>query len=508
VGLGLLVKWSVMLYVMVPLAWTALHVAGAYLKSWPMRIGTVLLLAAPVIAGVLYIPDRFDWNRFPYWSCLGIALLLAALIIASPRVLRAFGDAGGRLCSSHCGPFVNLADASAAAITIASSWYLFNTHLIWDNPYVTLCVEDFPRAGTLSANLWYLVTFAHGDPLLLICTFFAAASLLRDKASRRRSAFLWLALGASYVAVSLIHLKFGRYLVPLIPMAAVLTASWLTRLGAEKALFLAALLTGPSMLLLTGKLFTYPLIPDGFSPFNAAFSAYSSIAGKTLLLMISACLCAVLLRRWKVAASAPGLVSAVVALAAVAIAAGSLYGASLRVYDANSLFLIRKTSETLLTAALPPGDKLLHARPLDVGEIIPSQDGNSFMINDAADVKDARARVMDGVAAALVERAIAAFPIVEADKEEEYIAEQKLNALVFIFKYFYIIRAPKEALATREISTAKVLGGSPVEGRAAVIFYRTVGIAEAVEKKLGLKVFNRLALPEKGCYAALGVMSR
>ncbi len=220
-GMGLLVKWTLPLYVGLPLLWQigrgrqALRPRG----PWNGRAALWAVLPALLFVAFWFLPNRAalallppgDWAG-PVWFALvwGLAYALMA----------------GRT------PGHNLAAALLLAALLASLWYLPHSDFA-----ATLLATDQER-GSDPAGPWRLgnstryLRYLYNDhfgPLLFWSLVLPAALPWLGALGRRRAlnpavGLLWLSLLSAFLVLSLLSQRNARNLVPLLPALAVLLA--------------------------------------------------------------------------------------------------------------------------------------------------------------------------------------------------------------------------------------------------------------------------------------------
>lgn len=222
-GVGLLVKWTMPIYLWLPVLWVLWRNRSDFLRSrWPARQGRRLLLAllaAFVIATLWYWPNRFQAEAFLLgkylWPAWILILTPAAFSLASPSSRR-----------------TNLVAALFVGLSIASLWYFPHADI-----GLRLFIEDEARgqegAGLLNPDnyLRYFrhLYFAHFGPLAFWLIAPSALWPWLRTWSRRRplnvsAALLWLNVASALIVLSLIAQQNARNLVPVLPSIAILCA--------------------------------------------------------------------------------------------------------------------------------------------------------------------------------------------------------------------------------------------------------------------------------------------
>jgi 4-amino-4-deoxy-L-arabinose transferase-like glycosyltransferase len=254
VGVGLLVKWTMPIYLALPTLWVLWQGrAWRRTESEPQAGGTVraALLAAGIglIGSALWFwPNRAALQTTPAgeWSFLIWALLIGALAFC---LLRPASRPG------------NVAAALLLAALIASLWYLphadFATRLLAVDAERSQETIGTLGSGNYRRYLRYIYR-AHFGPLAFWAFVPAVLALWAWAALRRRelvarTVWLWLSLLSAFGVLSLLSQANERNLVPLLPVIAVLAAAglwaappavrwsvgaiWLAVLGLQWAIF-------------------------------------------------------------------------------------------------------------------------------------------------------------------------------------------------------------------------------------------------------------------------------
>ncbi|MEJ5246873.1 MAG: glycosyltransferase family 39 protein [Caldilinea sp.] len=251
-GVGLLVKWTMPIYLWLPVLWVLWRKRSDFLRDrWPAWQGRRLLLAllaAFVIATLWYWPNRFQAETF----LLGKHLWPAWILILTPAT---FGLA---LPSSR---WTNLVAAVFVGLSIASLWYLPHADIGF-----RLFVEDQARseqdASLLNPDnyLRYFrhLYFSHFGPLAFwliappaLCPWLRAWS--RRQSLNASAILLWLNIASALIVLSLILQQNSRNLVPVLPSVAILCAIGLW----QYRLWLRRVLGGVWVVVLGTQLFLY-----------------------------------------------------------------------------------------------------------------------------------------------------------------------------------------------------------------------------------------------------------
>lgn len=265
-GMGLLVKWTMPIYLWLPLLWTLWRmkssVFGLGFARWRRThlLGAVTL--AFVFATLWYWPNRELATQFP----LGSYLWLGWMLLLIPFLY------GVMHPSSRP---ANLIAASFLGLAIASLWYLPHSDIGF-----RLLVEDQERsyagASILNPdnylrNFRYLY-YAHFGALAF-WLIVPAALLPWLNAWRRRqvlnpaATLLWLSIASALIVLSLILQQNQRNLVPLLPLIAILISialhTYPSRIAATLGIVWAA------VLLMQWAIYTF----DGMAQFHERTTA-------------------------------------------------------------------------------------------------------------------------------------------------------------------------------------------------------------------------------------------
>lgn len=226
-GLGMLVKWTMPIYIALPCAWALWQARGEeWRRTGPQRFGPgqLLRLAGAValglgLAALWYWPNRAAVAAFPLGG--GMFWIGGALLGGLLYLLR---RPGGRAA--------NLAAGLLLAAAIAGLWYL---------PYIDfvqrLLEEDVERGQEFALlrplenalAYWRYLRIEHfGTPALWL--LLPPALLPWLAAARRRrslapgSGLLWLSILSALLALLMLMQRNPRNLTPLLPLLAVLAA--------------------------------------------------------------------------------------------------------------------------------------------------------------------------------------------------------------------------------------------------------------------------------------------
>lgn len=254
-GVGLLVKWTMPIYVALPFLWVVLRARAWRRDGTPSTeagatVRSVLLAAAIGLLGsaLWFWPNRAALQALPPgdWSFVIWALLLGGLAFALLRPASRLG---------------NVAAALLLAALVASLWYL--PHADFATRLLSVDAERSQEAiGSLgSGNYWRYLRYIYRAHFgaLAFWTFVPVVGAIWVWAVLRRrdivalTAWLWLSLLSAFVVLSLLSQANERNLVPLLPVVAVLAAAglwvappairwsagaiWLAVLGLQWAVF-------------------------------------------------------------------------------------------------------------------------------------------------------------------------------------------------------------------------------------------------------------------------------
>lgn len=227
-GVGLLVKWTMPVYIWLPTLYVLLHGspwrrAKALLQparpQW--RRLTLALAAAAVVSGLLYWPVRAQARSFPLgdWMAVGWLLLTAAVIY---------------LAGTQSSPHSNWWLALAVGLLVASPWYL--PHIDFYRELLYVGFGDYgghePANPLDITNYTRYFTYLYTDHLgaLAFCAIVPAAlvpwlwGLWRRRSIEPRATLLWLSLLSAYLVLILLAQENPRNLAPVLPALAVLAA--------------------------------------------------------------------------------------------------------------------------------------------------------------------------------------------------------------------------------------------------------------------------------------------
>ncbi len=221
-GVGLLVKWTMPIYIALPAVWV-LWSARKSLRAGalPFRLRSLMIAAMTGLGFALlwYWPNReaaqaFALGGLQFWGWLIITAAATYLLLE------------GR------GPLWHLAAALMIAAWIASFWYL--PHIDFAR---TLLSTDVER-GSTRAGLFSLYTYTryfgylyreHLGPMAAwiitpVVLFPWLRALVRRRSLGRDSALLWLSLLSGYCALAVLAQSNARNLAPLLPALCVVAA--------------------------------------------------------------------------------------------------------------------------------------------------------------------------------------------------------------------------------------------------------------------------------------------
>ena len=265
-GVGLLVKWTMPIYIALPALWVlvgARHSLRASRLAWNWRS---LLIAAATGAGfalLWYWPNRDVAQNF----YLGSLLFWGWLLIAAAAIY---------LLLEGRGPSAHVGAALLVAAWIASLWYL--PHIDFARTLLSTDVErGSTRAGLLSLYTYtryfgYLYR-EHLGPLatwliapMVLLPWLRALALGRDgkRSLGHNSALLWLSLLSGYIALAVLAQSNARNIAPLLPALCVVAALALADYRPPLRIILGALVAGVLLVQWLGVTF------DRFGPYAAA----------------------------------------------------------------------------------------------------------------------------------------------------------------------------------------------------------------------------------------------
>jgi 4-amino-4-deoxy-L-arabinose transferase-like glycosyltransferase len=223
-GVGLLVKWTMPIYVALPLLWilwraSFFRVNLAGLQRWRVngRAAMSALLTALIVSALWFWPNRIEAQTFPLGNLLyiGWVLILGAFVYALLQ---------------PASPIANGWTAALLALVIASLWYLPHAN------FVSLLLYEDQVRGQASASALNLENYLryfrylYNDhfgmlafwlvlPAALFPWFWA---VIKRKTPMPPATLLWLSLLSAYLVLSLLAQRNPRNLVPLLPGVAVL----------------------------------------------------------------------------------------------------------------------------------------------------------------------------------------------------------------------------------------------------------------------------------------------
>lgn len=248
-GAGLLVKWTMPIYIWLPLLWCGwrggalrAHVDAARRPVFRWRSALVAAGLAALLSSAWFWPNREAAQLFPMgdWLWLGWFALAALTIYA---------------LAQPSSPVTNSWGALLLALTIASLWYLPHANFAARLLYVDEVRGQADVAPLAVGNVTRYVRYFYEHHLgalafwLIVPTALApwAASWLRRRPLQPGATFLWLSIVAAIFVLVLLQQQNARNLAPLLPGLAVLLAIGLwgypqplrTGLGAAWLLVLA-----------------------------------------------------------------------------------------------------------------------------------------------------------------------------------------------------------------------------------------------------------------------------
>ncbi len=223
-GIGLLVKWTMPIYVALPTLWVFwsgglfqnhLTVLRSFRIDW--RSSGLAVLIGLALAALWYLPNRAELQATPLggWTYWAWALMLTVLAYALLR---------------PSSPVTNWWAGLLLGASLASLWYL--PHADFASQLLAVDEERSQEAiGVLASGnyLRYLryIYAAHLGPLFF-WSFAPAAlapwlwALFKQRDWFRPVALLWLSLLSSYALLSLLSQSNERNLVPLLPIMTIL----------------------------------------------------------------------------------------------------------------------------------------------------------------------------------------------------------------------------------------------------------------------------------------------
>lgn len=222
-GLGLLVKWSMPIYLWLPVIavlWTARHLLwpASWRPNW--RAAGLAAIPAALFVALWFLPNRTQTEAYALgdWLALGWFALAWAFCYAL-FVKRS--------------PAANLAAAVFGALLIASLWYLPHSNIIsllreTDEERATQAAgllnwQNWQRyAGFLvDHHLGWLLTWII-VPATLIPWLWVA--IRKHRLLTRRAALILLSIASGVIALMLIEQTSPRNLVPMLPQLAIVVA--------------------------------------------------------------------------------------------------------------------------------------------------------------------------------------------------------------------------------------------------------------------------------------------
>lgn len=254
-GLGMLIKWALPIYLLLPIAWTLWHERSLFkpLLQWRnWRIDTRALLIA-VAAGLTFValwawPNRSQFDQF----LLGDLLYVGWFLIVGLWTYSILQTSSA---------FSNFWLGLFSAALIASFWYLPHIDFVSD-----VLIQDRVRGGQ-DVSRWnprvyyrdmYVLYSAHFGRLaswllLPIGLFPWLRALLRRTPIRAHSSLLWTCFLSTYMILALLAQDSPRFLVPILPSVVILlvvglwqyrlslrvvfACSWVFVLGAQWGMF-------------------------------------------------------------------------------------------------------------------------------------------------------------------------------------------------------------------------------------------------------------------------------
>ncbi|MCD6310523.1 MAG: glycosyltransferase family 39 protein [Candidatus Eremiobacteraeota bacterium] len=235
-GLGMLTKWSLLYFMLVPMVYSFVPV---FIKGSKKITARAIVLLVPVCVGVgAIIMSRYvitdinhPWERsiFPAIFWILSFLFLGFMIWAWQRKFS--GQGFFSLDEDHAHSFINSIYCIFAIVLVAGCWYMTNiSHLIhrlffqiMDTPRYTV---NFFRVLWANSKV-LLFTF----PLSVIFFLFGVGALFYNKtAGRRKENLLTLANLLFCIIVISVTIPFNaRYILPALTFVIMLSLYWITR---------------------------------------------------------------------------------------------------------------------------------------------------------------------------------------------------------------------------------------------------------------------------------------
>ena len=225
-GAGLLVKWTMPIYLWLPLLWWGwrrgvlqAHVDAARRPAFRWRRALIAIGLAALLSSAWFWPNRAAAQLFPLgdWLWLGwfalAALTIYALLHPSTSVSNGWG-------------------ALLLALTMASLWYLPHANIAARLLHIDEVrgQEDVAPLAVGNVTRYFRYIYEHHLGALAFWTIIPAAlapwaaAWLRRRWLQPRAAILWLSTGGALFVLVLLQQQNARNLAPLLPGLAVLLA--------------------------------------------------------------------------------------------------------------------------------------------------------------------------------------------------------------------------------------------------------------------------------------------
>lgn len=243
-GMALMIKWTMPVYIGGALIYVgALTLARSRREGW-LWIPLMLVSGAFTVYAIAYTWRTTEINEK---TGEGFGTLLASAALGAAAIFIVCGLLIKLFPQDAPEPWLRLLQSVALAWAIAGPWYITHMHTLQgyvpDVSYVAGTTEGDPTSDTLSGWLFYplairYIQFSAFYYMFLIGMAWGIICALRGD---DRAMPLVLTAIVFYAMFSAINNKEARYVVPVMPILALLTVYWLPALGRGRWLVTAPL---------------------------------------------------------------------------------------------------------------------------------------------------------------------------------------------------------------------------------------------------------------------------